>query len=145
MRRSRSWKKPSPGQAQSGVQLSKDRTGDRADSGADHHAGDRRDREISQCRQLRLVLPLCGEPEDQQRQKKRPAIPKTVTSIWLGRLSRRPTSRSDTMRGSRASIRERNPRARRLLALKAVAHKLCRACYSIMKDQVAFDVTKAFA
>jgi transposase len=30
-------------------------------------------------------------------------------------------------------------------AIKAVAHKLCRACYYIMKDQVAFDVSKAFA
>jgi transposase len=30
-------------------------------------------------------------------------------------------------------------------AIKAVAHKLCRACYYIMKDQVAFNVTKAFA
>jgi transposase len=32
-----------------------------------------------------------------------------------------------------------------VVALKAVAHKLCRACYSIMKDQVSFDVAKAFA
>src|SRR6185369_305954 len=32
-----------------------------------------------------------------------------------------------------------------VLALKAVAHKLCRACYYIMKDQVPFDVAKAFA
>jgi transposase len=32
-----------------------------------------------------------------------------------------------------------------VLAIKAVAHKLCRACYYIMKDQVAFDVAKAFA
>ena len=31
-----------------------------------------------------------------------------------------------------------------VVALKAVAHKLCRACYHIMRDQVAFDVTKAF-
>jgi transposase len=31
-----------------------------------------------------------------------------------------------------------------VVALKAVAHKLCRACYYIMRDQVAFDVTKAF-
>jgi transposase len=30
-------------------------------------------------------------------------------------------------------------------AIKAVAHKVCQACYYIMKDQVAFDVTKAFA
>jgi transposase len=32
-----------------------------------------------------------------------------------------------------------------VVALKAVAHKLCRACYYIMKNGVAFDVTKAFA
>ena len=32
-----------------------------------------------------------------------------------------------------------------VVALKAVAHKLCRACYYIIKDRVAFDVTKAFA
>ena len=32
-----------------------------------------------------------------------------------------------------------------MVAIKAVAHKLCRACYYIMKNQVAFDVTKAFA
>ena len=32
-----------------------------------------------------------------------------------------------------------------IVAIKAVAHKLCRACYYIIKDQIAFDVTKAFA
>ena len=32
-----------------------------------------------------------------------------------------------------------------IVAIKAVAHKLCRACYYIIKDQVAFDVSKAFA
>ena len=32
-----------------------------------------------------------------------------------------------------------------VLAIKAVAHKLCRACYYIMKDRVAFDLNKAFA
>jgi transposase len=32
-----------------------------------------------------------------------------------------------------------------IVAIKAVAHKLCRACYCIIKDQVAFDMTKAFA
>jgi hypothetical protein len=31
------------------------------------------------------------------------------------------------------------------VGIKAVAHKLCRACYYIIKDQVAFDITKAFA
>src|SRR6266545_5698372 len=31
-----------------------------------------------------------------------------------------------------------------VVAIKAVAHKLCRACYYIMKNRVAFDMTKAF-
>jgi transposase len=31
-----------------------------------------------------------------------------------------------------------------VVALKAVAHKLCRACYYIMRDRVGFDLTKAF-
>ena len=31
-----------------------------------------------------------------------------------------------------------------VVALKAVAHKLCRACYYIMRDRVAFNMTQAF-
>ena len=33
----------------------------------------------------------------------------------------------------------------KIVAIKAVAHKLSRACYHVMKNQTAFDVTKAFA
>jgi transposase len=32
-----------------------------------------------------------------------------------------------------------------VVAIKAVAHKLARACYHVMRDQVPFDVNKAFA
>ena len=31
------------------------------------------------------------------------------------------------------------------VAIKAVAHKLARACYYVLRDQVNFDVNKAFA
>ena len=31
-----------------------------------------------------------------------------------------------------------------VVAIKTVAHKLCRACYHIMRTQVAFDLSKAF-
>ena len=41
--------------------VSKDGTRNRAYPGADHHAGDRTDREICQCRKLRVVLSVCGE------------------------------------------------------------------------------------
>ena len=33
----------------------------------------------------------------------------------------------------------------KIVAIKAVAHKLARACYCILRDQVPFDVNKAFA
>jgi transposase len=36
-------------------------------------------------------------------------------------------------------------KACRVVAIKAVAHKLCRACYYIMRDEVSFDVGRAFA
>ncbi len=36
-------------------------------------------------------------------------------------------------------------RSKRIVALKAVAHKLARACYHMIKEDVAFDVTRAFA
>jgi transposase len=32
-----------------------------------------------------------------------------------------------------------------IVAIKAVAHKLARACYHVLKDQQSFDVTRAFA
>jgi transposase len=35
-------------------------------------------------------------------------------------------------------------KTRVVVAIKAVAHKLCRACYYIMKDRVPFNITKAF-
>jgi transposase len=35
-------------------------------------------------------------------------------------------------------------KSKTVIAIKAVAHKLCRACYYIMRDQVVFDMTKGF-
>jgi transposase len=40
---------------------------------------------------------------------------------------------------------KKKSKSHKIVAIKAVAHKLCRACYYIMKDQVPFDITKAFA
>lgn len=35
-------------------------------------------------------------------------------------------------------------KTKRVIALKAVAHKLARACYHVLRDQVPFDVERAF-
>ena len=39
----------------------------------------------------------------------------------------------------------KSARTNGIVAIKAVAHKLARACYYILRDRVSFDVDKAFA
>ncbi|MEA3274636.1 MAG: transposase, partial [Pseudomonadota bacterium] len=39
----------------------------------------------------------------------------------------------------------KSARTHRIVAIKTVAHKLARACYYVLRDQVPFDVNKAFA
>jgi transposase len=45
----------------------------------------------------------------------------------------------------RQFYKRKEARTHPLVALKAVAHKLARACYHILRDQAPFDVTRAFA
>ena len=39
----------------------------------------------------------------------------------------------------------KSARTKPVVAIKAVAHKLARACYHVMREQVPFDVQRAFA
>jgi len=45
----------------------------------------------------------------------------------------------------RSFYQRKKAKTHRVVAIKAVAHKLARACYHVMRDEVPFDVTKAFA
>jgi len=44
----------------------------------------------------------------------------------------------------RAYYQRKQARTKRIVALKAVAHKLARACYHMIKENTAFNVTRAF-
>jgi transposase len=44
----------------------------------------------------------------------------------------------------RRYYQRKETRTKRIVALKAVAHKLARACYFMIKDDMAFDITRAF-
>jgi transposase len=44
----------------------------------------------------------------------------------------------------RRYYQRKKARTKRIVALKAVAHKLARACYYMIKEDVAFDITRAF-
>jgi len=46
---------------------------------------------------------------------------------------------------ARSFYQRKCSKTKRVIATKAVAHKLARACYCIMRDQVDFDETRAFA
>ena len=48
---------------------------------------------------------------------------------------------SDTIKGY---YQRKMSKTKRVIAVKAVAHKLARACYHILTDQVPFDVERAF-
>ncbi len=45
----------------------------------------------------------------------------------------------------RAFYQRKQAKTNRIVALKTVAHKLARACYHVLADQVEFDLTRAFA
>jgi len=42
-------------------------------------------------------------------------------------------------------FQRKSAKRNKILAIKAVAHKLARACFCMMRDQVPFDVERAFA
>jgi len=44
----------------------------------------------------------------------------------------------------RSYYQRKQARTKRIVALKAVAHKLARACYHVIREDVAFDVVRAF-
>jgi len=45
----------------------------------------------------------------------------------------------------RSFYQRKKAKAHRVVAIKAVAHKLARACYHVMRDEVPFEVSRAFA
>jgi len=49
---------------------------------------------------------------------------------------------SDTIKGF---YQRKSAKTKNVIAIKAVAHKLARACYYVMRDNVEFDVKKAFS
>jgi hypothetical protein len=75
--------------------------------------------------------------------KKARTIARTATSIWPGRLWRRPTLRSVTMTESSVIINASALAPMALSRSRRVLTSLARASYYVQRDQVAFDMTKA--
>jgi transposase len=103
------------------------------------------DREICRPSELRLVLPVCGEPKVSNGKKKGQGNTKNGNKYLAWAFVEAANFAIRFNARIKSFYQRKKSKSHGVVALKAVAHKLCRACYYIMKDRLPFDVTKAFA
>ena len=73
------------------------------------------------------------------------ATKRTATSTWPGRLWRRHTMAAIWNPRIKQYYQRKQTKAHILVAKKAVANKLARACYHMLKRDEKFDVSRAFS
>ena len=73
------------------------------------------------------------------------AIKRTATSIWHGRFPKRPSLPGAIDPQSRNYYNRKMKKTNFMVAHNALAHKLARAAYYVIKDQVPFMPEKMFA
>jgi len=97
-------------------------------------------------RQLRLLCPLRRQCAYQQRQEKgRREHQERQQVPGLG-LRRGGQLRVALLPRGKAQFYERKKaKTNNVVAIKALAHKLARACFHILKEKKPFDVTRCFA
>ena len=98
-----------------------------------NHAGDRGHRETCYGRPLRFVLSVCGQSEDQQRQaqRERQYQERNRFLAWAFVEAANFAIRFNSK--IKSFYQRKKAKTKAVVAIKAVAQKLCRACYHIMK------------
>ncbi len=88
---------------------------------------------------------MCRESEDQQRQEKGKGNTKNGNKYlaWAFVEAAHFAIRFNSK--IKSFDQRKKAKTKGVVAIKAVAHKLCRACYYIMRDRVPFNITKAFS
>ena len=69
---------------------------------------------------------------------------KMAIPIWAGPMQKPPTLPGGSIRKCSENHQRKQAQTNVSVAHKAVAHKLARACYHMMRQQVPFKVTQAF-
>ena len=108
-------------------------------------AGNRTDRSLRRVGNYASYARCVDSVHTSNGKKKGEGNIRTATNIWPGRLSRRPISPCAIAPRPSGSTNARRPRPNTVVATKALAHKLARACYHILKEGKPFDVTRCFA
>ena len=76
--------------------------------------------------------------------KKAKIIRKTETGAWPGHMLKQQTMPVDVCPKAPKFFQRKMAKSERVLATKALANKLTKATYYIMRDQVAYDSEKLF-
>ena len=92
-----------------------------------------------------LLCTLCGQPALVQRQKQGPGQRQERQRLPGLGVCRGGAFCRALQRAIKRFYQRKPAKTNRVVAIKAVAHKLARACYYILRDQVPFMVNKAFA
>lgn len=108
-------------------------------------AGDGRSPTISESRQVCLLLSLCGQsenhpPEEERRRQSQKR--ESILSLGLAGSGRR--SHPLAKEGSQFLYQSQKAKKGPWVAHKALAHKLCRAGYFMLRDQVAYSSARLF-
>lgn len=108
------------------------------------HAGNRNHFAFCQGWQFQFVLPLCGQPAGKQQQEERRRQHKNGNK-YLARAFVEAANFAIRSCPEARHFYERKKRARNgIVAIKALAHKLARACYHMLREHKPFEVTRCF-
>lgn len=97
---------------------------------------------LSHSKSIAGVYKASGCPTVSQREKE---TAETAINICPEPMLKQQTMLYGIMSMLRHIIKKKTAKTNNVVAIKAIAHKLARACYYIIRDQKEFDPKKAFA
>ncbi len=103
------------------------------------------DRALCRGRQLWLLLPLCGQPARRATARRRAKATRKNGNKYLAWAFVEAANFALRYCPEAKRFYERKKRKTNgIVAIKALAHKLARACYHMLREQKPFDVARCF-
>jgi hypothetical protein len=133
-----------PCQIEGGVCSATDRVGDWQDPGVDHHVRGRRHLAVSGGGQFRVVLPVGEDSPTECGQEKGLGQPENGNPYLSWAFSEAAHHAVRPHEQARRYFQRKRSKTNGIIAIRALAHKLARASYHVMRDQVDFDSAKLF-
>ena len=133
------------GQAATGLRAADQRARHRPRAVDDDPVGNRSHRSLRRRRELRLLRTLRGQRAYEQPQKKGEGNVKNGNKYLAWAFVEAANFARRYCPEAKRFYERKKARTNTIVATKALAHKLARACYHILKEGRPFDVTRCFA